>query len=104
MAFVTQDGCTSQLVPWDDVDALFVGGTDAWKLGEPRYELCAEARDRGKWVHMGRVNSMTRLRACKVSNLDSADGTHVRFAPDRKLPEVYDWLDSLNQQPTLLAS
>ena len=100
-AFVTQDGCDATLVPWDAIDALFVGGTDDWKLSEPSYALCAEAKRRGLWVHMGRVNSLRRLTACRVSLVDSADGTYVAFGPDRNLPRVYDWLDALKAQTTL---
>lgn len=101
VAFVTQDGCTPVLVPWGGIDCLFVGGTDAWKLSESSWALCAEARQRGKWVHVGRVNSLRRLRACRVSLVDSADGTYVRFGPDRNLPKVWDWLDAVNGQAAL---
>lgn len=100
-AFVTQDGCTTDLVPWDQIDALFVGGTTDWKLSEPSYALIAEARRRGLWTHMGRVNSLKRLESANSSNFDSADGTFVRFGPDRNLPKVYDWLDSLQENPHL---
>jgi hypothetical protein len=100
-AFVTQDGCTSSLVPWDDLDALFVGGTDAWKLSESSYALVREAKLRGKKAHMGRVNSLQRLRACAVSLFDSADGTYLKFGPDVNLPKLYDWLDRVNGQGVL---
>jgi hypothetical protein len=103
-AYVSQDGCTSQMVPWDGIDCLFVGGTDDWKLSEPSYALVAEAKRRGLWAHMGRVNSLMRLRACRVSSLDSADGTFIRFGPDRRLPEVFDWLDRVNGQGVLEAT
>lgn len=100
-AFVTQDGCTSALVPWDACDAIFVGGSDAWKLSEPSYALVREARLRGKHAHMGRVNSLRRLQACAVSLFDSADGTYVKYGPDQNLPRVYEWLDQVNTQTTL---
>lgn len=100
-AFVTQDGCHSDLVPWDALDCLFVGGTDAWKLGERSYALCAEAKARGKWVHMGRVNSLRRLRACRVSLVDSADGTQLAHRPDETLPLLRRWLDALAAQTVL---
>lgn len=103
-AFVTQDGCAPDLVPWDAIDCLFVGGTTEWKLSEPSYALVAEAKRRGKRTHMGRVNSLQRLRACRVSLIDSADGTFVKFGPDRRLPEVYDWLDTLKAQTVMEAA
>lgn len=103
-AFVTQDGCTPALVPWDGIDAVFVGGTDAWKLSEASYMLVREAKRRGLHAHQGRVNSLRRLTACRVSLFDSADGTYVRFGPDRNLPRVFDWLDAVNGQAVLEAS
>ena len=98
-AYVSQDGETR----WPDGTAcLFIGGSDDWKLSEPSYALARRAKDAGLWVHMGRVNSMQRLRACWVSGIDSADGTFVRYGPDRRLPEVYDWLDHVNGPQQLL--
>lgn len=98
-AYVSQDGETR----WPARTAcLFIGGTDAWKLSEPSYELARRAKAAGLWVHMGRVNSMQRLRAAWVSSIDSADGTFVKHGPDRRLPEVYDWLDQVNGAQKLL--
>lgn len=102
-AFVTQDGCRSDLVPWGQFDCLFVGGSDAWKLSEDSWSLCAEAKRRGIWVHMGRVNSWRRLRACALSAVDSADGTYLAFGPDVNWPKMIGWLDALNTQPSLEA-
>jgi hypothetical protein len=95
-AFVSQDGCTSDLVPWDLIDCLFVGGTNAWKLCEASYALVAEANALGKWTHMGRVNSLQRLRACAVSGFDSADGTYLKYGPDVNWGRLCDWLDDVN--------
>lgn len=95
-AFVSQNGCRPDLVPWDDLDCLFVGGDDAWKLSEASWQLCGEARRRGKWVHVGRVNSFRRLKACAISGVDSADGTYLKFGPDANWPALMDWLDAIN--------
>lgn len=93
VAYVSQDGETH----WPEgADVLFIGGTDAWKLSEPSYELARKAKAAGLWVHMGRVNSLQRLRAAHISEIDSADGTFVKFGPDRRLPELCDWLDQVN--------
>lgn len=97
-AYVSQDGETG----WPNgAGALFIGGTDDWKLSEASYALAAKAKAAGLWVHMGRVNSLQRLRAATTGLCDSADGTFVRFGPDRRLPEVYDWLDAVNTQSLL---
>jgi hypothetical protein len=103
-AFVTQDGCRDDLVPWDALDCLFVGGSDDWKLSEPSYALVAKAKTLGKWTHMGRVNSLRRLVASSVSAFDSADGTFVKYAPDRRYPELCDWLDQINGPQLTLAA
>ena len=100
-AFVTQNGCRSDLVPWELTDCLFVGGDDVWKLGEMSWALVAEAKRRGKFVHMGRVNSFRRLKACALSGVDSADGTYLKFGPDANWPKLTGWLDDLNGQPPM---
>src|SRR5262245_32726274 len=61
-ALVAQDGIRPERVDWDMLDALFIGGTTPFKEAPATLELCREGRRRGKWVHMGRVNSRRRLR------------------------------------------
>ena len=75
VAFVSQDGISPEMVPWHLVDVLFVGGTDRHKLGSEAGMMIAEARERGKWVHIGRVNSVKRMRMFWMA--DSVDGTHL---------------------------
>lgn len=107
-AYVSQDGADETEIPWAQFDVLFVGGGNRpifgekqWKLSERSWALCREAKRRGLRVHVGRVNSLARLRACRGGLLDSADGTFVKYGPDRRLPEVYDWLDVVNGQVAL---
>jgi hypothetical protein len=83
VAFVGQDGQEDLPVPWDDFDALFIGGTTAWKLGPGAEALAREAKRRGKWVHMGRVNSLRRMRYAESIGCDSADGTVLKHDPTR---------------------
>jgi hypothetical protein len=87
VALVAQDGLESMPVPWDEFDCLFVGGTTEWKLSEAAFALAAEAKRRGKWTHMGRVNSWQRFRAASAAGFDSADGTVLRFDPARPVAE-----------------
>src|SRR3989440_8937473 len=61
-ALVAQDGLEDLAVPWASFDVLFLGGTTDWKLGPAAADLTAQARDRGVPVHLGRVNSLRRLR------------------------------------------
>lgn len=100
-ALVAQDGIEALPIAWDRFDCLFIGGSTEWKLSEAAYAIAAEARFRGKWVHLGRVNSFRRLRAATAGLYDSCDGTYVAFAPDRNLPRLCRWLDAVNAQPPL---
>lgn len=85
------------LVPWDELDAIFLGGDDTWKLGPEAAALTAEARARGTWVHMGRVNSLKRLRYAKAIGCDSADGTFVNFHRTENTYRLVGWLDEINR-------
>jgi hypothetical protein len=87
LALVAQDGLDSERVPWRRIDALFLGGTDLFKMGESARELVREAHTRGKWVHMGRVNGHQRLRYAKAIGCDSVDGTSFSWFRDRWLNE-----------------
>jgi hypothetical protein len=98
-ALVAQDGLEHQPVPWDDFDALFIGGTTTWKLGPAARTLVGEAKARGKWVHMGRVNSERRYTYAAWIGCDSADGTFLTFGPDVNLPRLQSWLRTLDQLP-----
>lgn len=89
--FVAQDGAQDAGVPWDDVDALFLGGSTGWKLSGHAERLARAARDRGKWVHMGRVNSWRRWQVAEAWGCDSCDGTYLAFGPDQLLPAVLGW-------------
>ncbi|MFG3438400.1 hypothetical protein ACGF0J_14245 [Nonomuraea sp. NPDC047897] len=77
---------------WDDFDCLFVGGSTAWKLSPAAAVLARTAAAAGLWVHVGRVNSLKRLRyAARVMDADSADGTLLTNGPDAHLPAVLGW-------------
>jgi hypothetical protein len=97
-ALVAQNGQESLPVPWSEFDCLFIGGDTAWKLGAAARELAGEAKARGKWVHMGRVNSERRIRYAAAIGCDSVDGTYLRFGPDRLLPDVLAWLRGLSHE------
>lgn len=88
-AYVLQNGCES--IP-ASAGAVFVGGDTAWKLGSEARRLIAQAKARGMWVHMGRVNSLRRLRYAAQLGCDSADGTCLAFGPDTNLPKLLRWL------------
>lgn len=110
VALVAQNGLETMLdkVPWDLVDVLFLGGgpeskfiTQAnrkgeWKLTDAARVCAAEAKHRGKMVHMGRVNSEHRLSRAAEMLIDTADGTFLKFGPKANLPRLLSWLESVN--------
>lgn len=97
-AFVSQDGLTAATTPWDQFDALFIGGSTGWKLGYDGMLIALEAVRRGKWLHMGRVNSARRLEYAKWIGCDSTDGTYLTYGPDVNLPKMLRWTRGVNEQ------
>lgn len=95
-AFVAQDGLENLDVPWDEFDCLFIGGTTAWKLSRHAHDLAREAKARGKWLHMGRVNSRRRWLIADYFGCDSVDGTYLAFGPDTNLPALLSWTGTLS--------
>ena len=95
-ALVLQDGMTPGDVAHAAPDALFIGGSDAFKLGaEVRAILAAH---RGLPAHMGRVNSLRRLRYAAAIGCSSADGTVLAFDPSRP---VWDWAETVSAELVL---
>lgn len=79
-ALVTQDGLTPDNVPWDSIAALFIGGTDEHKRGTEGARLIMAAKERGKWVHVGRVNGAQSIEFFWLA--DSWDGNTMSYEPD----------------------
>jgi hypothetical protein len=92
-AFVAQDGLEHLEVPWHDFD-VFVGGSTAWKLGQPPPNLTRRALAWGKTVHMGRVNSARRFRYARSLGCESVGGTFLAYAPDINLRRLRSWIDA----------
>jgi hypothetical protein len=92
-AYVTQNGCVG--VP-GDADVVFTGGDDTWKLCDQAQRLAA-----GRTSHMGRVNTLRRLRFAAAHDYDSVDGTFLAFGPDVNLPRLLRYVKATNQQPVL---
>jgi hypothetical protein len=75
VGYVAQDGATTSTVPWNRIDAVFIGGSTTWKLGAEARIIAAEAKRRGKWLHMGRVNGPRRMLHAARLGCDSIDGS-----------------------------
>jgi len=96
VALVGQDGLESLEIPWDEFDAFFIGGSTEWKLGSHAREIAQAAQGRGKWVHMGRVNSYKRARYAASIGCDSVDGTYLTYGPRVNLPKLLSWMERIN--------
>ena len=97
VGYVGQDGATVADVPWPEISALFVGGSTEWKLGDDAAKLVYEARERGKWVHMGRVNTWRRIEYAKSIGVDSIDGTQLSWFTDTYLEQWVEFAAAPSQ-------
>lgn len=100
-SFVAQDGLTASRVPWDDMAALFIGGSTHYKESAEVKGLCDEAKRRGLWVHWGRVNGRRRYALALKAGADSIDGTGFSIAPDINIPKAEEWEAGVQMQPEL---
>jgi hypothetical protein len=74
LAFVLQDGLQISRVPWNDIAAVFVGGSNKFKGSFVLLECLKIARWMDKWIHIGRVNTPNRYKFFE-GIADSCDGT-----------------------------
>lgn len=102
VALVGQDGAEDCDLPWDAFDAWFVGGSTDWKLSGASADLVAEARRRGMWTHIGRVNSQRRMRIAHDFGCDSFDGTGWSKFPDHYLRRDLPYLRRLHRRAKTL--
>lgn len=75
LALVCQDGQEDFPIPWDEIDAVFIGGSTQWKCGPHAAHIVRTAKILDKWVHAGRVNTPLRFRHFEELGADSCDGT-----------------------------
>lgn len=91
-ALVLQNGIENTTIPWDYLEAVFVGGDTKFKMSQQVISLLIEAGKRGKWRHVGRVNSLKRMRHF-WNYADSFDGTDYVHHPiesvNMYLPAIY---------------
>lgn len=77
LAFVAQDGQEHLPIPWKHLKAVFIGGTNSWKLGPHAAAIIRCAKAMGVWVHAGRVNTPGRYEYFENLGADSIDGTGI---------------------------
>ena len=94
VALVLQNGQEAIGVPWNLLDAIFIGGDDTFKLYNPYiHYIVDKAKSLNKWVHFGRVNSYKRMKYVKKIGADSIDGTGFSMFPDLKIPSALRFLE-----------
>lgn len=77
VALACQDGQEHLPLPWDDIAAVFIGGSTNFKCGDHAAHIIKAAKALGKWVHIGRVNHPARFDHFEKLGADSFDGTGV---------------------------
>lgn len=88
IAFVLQDGVSIQEIPFNNIDALFVGGSTEFKLSAYVQDIMLLGKSKNKYIHVGRVNSIKREALFLPYGMDSFDGTTVLFSPEIKIPKT----------------
>lgn len=102
LAYVAQNGAEDHPIPWNIIDAIFIGGKDKgdgrgdWKYSESARAIIRAAQAIGKWVHVGRVNGSARYDYFDKLDVDSIDGTGIsKYSHMReKLTEGLPLLDA----------
>jgi hypothetical protein len=100
-ALVLQDGIERVRIPWTEINAVFVGGSDQFKVSPQAIAAARVAKMLGKWVHVGRVNTADRVRNW-LELADSIDGSGIcRF--DHMLEDVLAQIRGNHPQMALSA-
>ena len=96
VALVAQDGLETITIPWEEISAIFIGGSTEWKDGPQAAAIVRAGKILGKWVHVGRVNTPGRFEKFEELGADSMDGSGLaRYSWMRK--RIYD----AQHRPTL---
>lgn len=77
VALVAQDGMENLEIPWDEIDAIFMGGNDPWKDSKASQDIVKTAVIMEKWCHVGRVNTPRRFELFDELGANSCDGSGV---------------------------
>lgn len=96
LALVCQDGQEDLPIPWESIQAVFIGGSTDWKMSKSASAIIKAANMLGKWCHVGRVNTPGRFEYFEELGADSIDGSGLaRYSHMRKA--IYESA----RQPTL---
>lgn len=95
LALVCQDGQENLPIPWDDIAAVFIGGSTEWKCSPAAAHIVRAAKILNKHVHAGRVNGPGRFQYFEELGADTVDGTglarysHMRRAIARRADQGF---------------
>ncbi len=85
IALACQNGQEDLPIPWNLIDAVFIGGDNEWKMSSHARAIVKAAKALNKWTHVGRVNTPARLEVVRAWGTDSVDGTGIsRFTHMRE--------------------
>jgi hypothetical protein len=96
VALACQDGQEHLPIPWDDLDAVFIGGSTAWKCSPHAEHIMRAAKALEKWVHVGRVNDPERFKLFEKIGADSCDGTGIA-----RYTHMREAISARHQQPSI---
>jgi hypothetical protein len=100
IALVLQDGIGNFPIPWERIAAVFVGGSDSFKVSQEAFAACKAAKILGKWVHVGRVNTSARAEQW-LGIADSIDGSGLSQY-DHMLKDVLSVIQGETKQQELI--
>jgi hypothetical protein len=100
VALVLQDGIGNIPIPWSQIDAVFIGGSDGFKVSSEAHAAARAAKMLDKWVHVGRVNTSARVRQW-LGVADSIDGSGISQY-DHMIRDVLQAIRGDNPQEVLL--
>ena len=81
MALVAQDGMENFNIPWEEMKAIFIGGSTNWKDSKCVVDIVKTAKTLGVHVHVGRVNTLPRYKHFASIGADTCDGSGIaRFS------------------------
>lgn len=99
-ALVLQDGIGQHPINFSKVDAVFIGGSDEFKISTEAFNAAKAAKMLDKWVHVGRVNTAKRVMDW-IGKADSLDGSGIsRY--DHMLEDVLNAITGRSNKQTEL--
>jgi len=77
IALACQDGQENLPIPWNEIDAVFIGGSTNWKCSEHAIHIIQAAQALNKHTHAGRVNGPERWGHFEKLGVNTGDGTGI---------------------------